>query len=106
MIKYAIDSFVEGSAELARKVIESDDNMDNMYAENRKILIEIMKEGRENIEPAVTLLGISRQMERLGDLATNIAEDVFFIVEAQLIKHKYEKYLFSEEDEVDETTED
>ena len=74
--------------------------MDNLYAENREILIDIMKESKENIESAVTLLGISRQMERLGDLATNIAEDVYFIFEAQMIKHKYEKYLFTDgEDE-------
>ena len=99
MIKYSIDAFVDGSAELARKVIESDDKMDNLYADNRKILIDIMKEDKENIEPAVALLGISRQMERLGDLTTNIAEDVYFIVEAQVIKHKYEKYLFSDDDE-------
>lgn len=99
MIKYSIDAFVDGSAELARKVIESDEKMDNLYADNRKILIDIMKEDKENIEPAVALLGISRQMERLGDLTTNIAEDVYFIVEAQVIKHKYEKYLFSDDDE-------
>lgn len=102
MLKYAIDSFIEGSAELAKKVIESDDRMDNLYTDNRKILIEIMKESKDNIEPAVTLLGISRQMERLGDLATNIAEDVYFIVEAQMIKHTYEKYLLSSEETEDE----
>lgn len=103
MIKYSIDAFVDGSAELARKVIESDDKMDSLYADNRKILIEIMKENKTNIEPAIALLGISRQMERLGDLTTNIAEDVYFIVEAQVIKHKYEKYLFSDDDEGDDS---
>jgi len=69
--------------------------------ENRIILIEIMKQDHENIEPAVALLGISRQMERLGDLATNIAENVYFIVEAQMIKHQYEKYLFGDDDDED-----
>jgi len=106
MLKYAIDAFVDGSAELAKKVIESDEKMDNSYAVNRKILIEKMKENPENIEPAVTLLGISRQMERLGDLATNIAEDVYFIVEAQVIKHKYEKYIFSGDDEDGDDTDE
>lgn len=101
MIKYSIDAFVDGSAELAKKVIESDEKMDNLYFDNRKILIQKMKEKPEYIEPAVSLLGISRQMERLGDLATNIAEDVYFIVEAQVIKHKYEKYIFSGDDDDD-----
>ena len=61
-----------------------------------------MKENVENIEPAVAMLVISRQLERLGDHATNIAEDVYFIVEARIVKHKYEKYLFSEDTDDDE----
>jgi phosphate transport system protein len=65
-----------------------------------------MKEDKENIEPAVALLVISRQMERLGDHATNIAEDVYFIVEAQMIKHSYEKFLFLEDDEDDDDEKD
>lgn len=61
-----------------------------MFAENRKILISIMKENSANIDEALSLLEISRHFERAGDHSTNIAEDVYFIVEAQLIKHKYE----------------
>jgi phosphate transport system protein len=57
-----------------------------------------MKQSPENIEGAVALLVISRELERIADHSTNIAEDVFFIVEAQLIKHKYEKYIFGEEE--------
>ncbi|GAB4290206.1 MAG: phosphate signaling complex protein PhoU [Ignavibacteriaceae bacterium] len=97
MIRNAIDSFIEQDAKLAQKVIESDSIVDNLNLENHQILINVMKEKPENIDPAVVLLVISRQLERLGDHATNIAEDVYFIVEAQLIKHKYEKYLFSDE---------
>lgn len=102
MIKNAIDSFIENDAKLAQKVILSDNVVDNLNAENHKILIDIMKQKVDNIEPAVALLVVSRQLERLGDHATNIAEDVYFIVEAQLIKHKYEKYLFNEVDDDDD----
>jgi phosphate transport system protein len=103
MIRNAIDSFIENDAKLAQKVIQTDDILDNYNIENHKLLIEIMKQSPDNVEAAVALLVICRQMERLGDHATNIAEDVFFIVEAQMIKHKYEKYLFSEEsDDEDE----
>ena len=106
MIRNAIDSFIEGNAQLAKTAIESDDTVDDYNKENRKILIEIMKENKENIEPGVALLVISRQLERMGDHATNIAEDVYFIVEAQMIKHKYEK-LFSNaiDDEEDDNEE-
>lgn len=103
MLKNAIDSFIESNAELAKKVIASDDVIDNMNADNHKILKEIMKQDCENIEAGIALLVISREVERLADHCTNIAEDVFFIVEAQMIKHKYEKYLFADEVEDEET---
>ena len=99
LVKNSIDSFVDYNAEYAKQVIEMDKSLDSLTDENRKIIIEIMKNDCDHVESGVAMLGISRMMERLGDLATNIAEDVIFIVEAHLIKHKYEKYLFSEEDE-------
>jgi phosphate transport system protein len=102
MLKNAIDAFILPDAELAKKVILSDDLIDRMNTDNNMILKEIMKQSPDNIESAVALLAISREIERLADHSTNIAEDVFFIVEAQLIKHKYEKYLFGDEKEDDE----
>lgn len=102
MLKNAIDSFIEEDAELAKKVILSDDIIDKMNADNHVILKEIMKQSPDNIESAVALLVISRELERLADHCTNVAEDVFFIVEAQMIKHKYEKYIFGDDDEDEE----
>lgn len=104
MIRNAIDAFIENNPELAKKVIETDNIIDNYNSENYKILIDVMKESPDNIEPAVSLLVVSRELERLGDHATNIAEDVYFIVEAQMIKHKYEKILFSDENDDDDET--
>lgn len=104
MIKNAIDSFIDSDPKLAQKVIESDDKVDELNAQNHTILKGIMKEKPENVEPGVALLVISRHLERLADHATNIAEDVYFIVEAQMIKHKYEKFLFSEEDADDDAS--
>ena len=98
MLKNAIDAFISGDAELAKKVLLADDIVDKLNAENHTILKNIMKQTPENIESGVALLVISREIERMADHSTNIAEDVFFIVEAQLIKHKYEKYLFGEDD--------
>ena len=98
MLKNAIDAFISGDAELAKKVLLADDIVDKLNAENHTILKNIMKQTPENIESGVALLVISREIERMADHSTNIAEDVFFIVEAQLIKHKYEKYLFSDDD--------
>jgi phosphate transport system protein len=98
MLKNSIDAFIGGNPELAKEVILTDDVVDRLNAENHQILKSIMKQSPENIEGAVALLVISRELERIADHSTNIAEDVFFIVEAQLIKHKYEKYIFGEEE--------
>ena len=99
MLKDAIDSYIHGNEALAKSVIESDNALDKLNIENHKILVDIMKQDKNNVESGVVLLVMSRQLERLGDHCTNIAEDVFFIVEARLIKHKYEKYLFGDEKE-------
>jgi phosphate transport system protein len=96
MISDSIDSFNNYDAELAKKVIESDDQLDRLFAENRQIVIKIMKEDPQKIDEALAILEICRHLERIGDHATNISEDVYFIVEAELIKHKYEKYINSE----------
>lgn len=100
MIKSAIDSFIGQNAKLAEEVIKNDDELDRLNRENHSIMINIMKEDKDNIEIGVAFLVMSRQLERMGDHATNIAEDVYFIVEAQLIKHNYEKF-FSREIEDD-----
>ncbi len=101
MIKNAIDAFIEGNPDLAKKVIETDDKVDNYNVDNHATLKAIMKEKPENVDPGVALLVISRHLERLADHATNIAEDVFFIVEAQMVKHKYEKIVLSDDDSED-----
>ncbi len=97
MLKDSIDAYIVGDEKLAKTVIESDDKLDQLNFDNHKILVEIMKQSPNNIEPGIALLVMSRQLERLGDHCTNIAEDVFFIVEAHLVKHKYEKFLFSDD---------
>lgn len=105
MIRNSIDSFIQQDAKLAQKVIQTDEMLDNYNRENHKILKDVMKENSESIDSAVALLVMSRQLERMGDHATNIAEDVFFIVEAQMIKHKYEKFFFSDDSEDDDENE-
>lgn len=102
MLKGAFDAFINNDPKLAAKVIETDKKLDQYNLENHQILKAFMKESPDNIDDGVALLVISRQIERLGDHATNIAEDVYFLVEAQLIKHKYEKIIF-EHDEDDES---
>ena len=88
MIKKAIDAFITNNSELVRVVIKTDDKLDDLVKHDSKYLIELMHESKENINSAILFYQVFQEIERLGDHATNIAEEVFFIVKAQLIKHR------------------
>ena len=87
MVKNSIDSFVNNDPDLAKKILVSDDVVDNYDRDIFNAMIARMKEGREHVEPASHIMIISRHIERLADHATNIAEDVIFLVNARIIKH-------------------
>jgi phosphate transport system protein len=87
MVKDAIDSFVNNDPKLARKVLESDDHIDNLDRETFNLMLQNMKKSPDFIEPSSHVMIISRHIERLADHATNIAEDVIFLVNAKIIKH-------------------
>lgn len=87
MVKDAIDSFVNNDPKLAKKVLESDDHIDNLDREIFGMMVSSMKESPKQVEPASHVLILSRHIERLADHATNIAEDVIFLVNAKIIKH-------------------
>ncbi|OGU34884.1 MAG: phosphate transport system regulatory protein PhoU [Ignavibacteria bacterium GWB2_35_6b] len=88
MIKKSFDSFINSDAELAKSVISSDNQLDEFVKVNSKILIEIMKEKAENIENALIIHSVLQEIERLGDHAVNISEEVYFIIKAQSLKHR------------------
>jgi len=92
MIKMAIDSFVSGDSELARKVLLSDSEADNLRNIIQKELIEdYMVKDCSTAPRAVQLLLIARFLERICDHTTNIAEDVIYMVQAQVVRHHPEK---------------
>jgi phosphate transport system protein len=87
MVRSALDAFVKLSPALAQRVREADDAVDaihkNMYA---KILAKL-KETPDQAEALVSLIGLSRALERMADQATNIAEDVIYLVEGDIVRH-------------------
>ena len=87
MVKDAIDAFVNNDAPLARHVLESDDRVDSLDADMFNRMINEMHKSPDSIDPAAHIMLISRHVERLADHATNIAEDVIFLVKAKVIKH-------------------
>jgi phosphate transport system protein len=92
MVKNAIDAFVNSDANLARTVLESDDSIDRMDADNFNTMIAIMEKSPKNIVPGAHIMMVSRHIERLADHATNIAEDVIFIINARIIKHHADEH--------------
>ena len=74
-------------AVLAREVLAQDDAIDEANRKHFEILIERMKRDTDAVEMAIALLSTSRGLERIADMATNIAEDVVYMVEARDIRH-------------------
>ena len=92
MLNTALDAFVQEKPELARQVCERDDEVDDLNDEVIRELVTYMMEDPRTISDALELINISKNLERVADLATNIAEDVVFIFQAKIIKHNiYEK---------------
>ena len=90
MVKQAIDSFVNNDPRLARSILVQDDTVDNLDKEIFHDLVAEMMRNKSKIEPAAHMMILSRHLERLADHATNIAEDVIFLVDAKIIKHHAE----------------
>lgn len=88
MLHDALDALVNRNAPLARSVLQRDGEINQIHREHFAALQEAMKADPGNVERAVDLLSASRQLERIGDQTTNIAEDVVFLVEGQVIRHQ------------------
>jgi len=87
MLKDSLDAFVNRDAELARKVIRRDDILDEKNVSIIRELLTYMAEHHHLITYCLELISISKNLERVGDLATNICEDTIFIAEARWVKH-------------------
>ena len=79
----ALDSLVKRDSDLARKAIQLDDDVDNRHKDN----FEAIRNDPISMDGLIYYLSISRYLERMGDLATNIAEDVVYHVDGEIIRH-------------------
>jgi phosphate transport system protein len=87
MLRDALDSFLRRDAALAQSVLERDNELDLLKEQVFRELLTFMLESPETVEPSLDLILISRHLERIGDHATNIAEDVIFVVLARDVRH-------------------
>jgi phosphate transport system protein len=91
MLRDAIDGFIHRDAKKAHIVLSNDDVIDNL---NKKVvadLVDLMRSDPSTIEEALDLIRVSRNLERVADLTTNIAEQVIFMAEARVVKHQADK---------------
>jgi len=87
MVRSSLDSLVKLDDQLARKIIEMDDEVDQINRDMYAAVKRLVAEQPLVADSAINLLSCSRNMERIGDLATNIAEDVIFVVEGKVVRH-------------------
>lgn len=87
MVRTAIDAFVSQNEIMARAVIRTDDTVDDLKDQIFKTVLEYLKSHPQTIEQGLNVILIARNLERIGDHATNIAEDVIFSCSGQDIRH-------------------
>ena len=89
MLKDSLDAFARKDVELARQVIKKDDEEDRLKSQTFNELVQLMQSDASTIQRAMDVILIARNLERVADHATNIAEDVIFMVLAQDIRHRH-----------------
>jgi len=88
MLRGSLDALTKKDTDLARRIITMDDDVDEANREIYKVLQHLMSKNPDTIKRAVHLLSASRHLERIADLATNICEDVVYMVEGEVIRHQ------------------
>ncbi|MGD2122449.1 MAG: phosphate signaling complex protein PhoU [Gemmatimonadota bacterium] len=91
MLRDALAAYGSRNSGLARQVCARDDRVDDMRKTVRKLLTDLMARDPGRIGPSLEYLRVSQQLERIGDLSTNISENVVFLVEGHSIKHHAER---------------
>ena len=90
MLGDALDAFVRGDGALGREVCRADDQVDALHDSVFRILLTHMMADPRTINPSLELLLVSRNLERVADLATNIGEDAVYLAEGKNIRHRAE----------------
>lgn len=88
MVRQALDSFVNHSQEQAERVLRMDDEVDRYNNEIIQELIQTMRSSPSLIEPGLSMFSATRHVERIADHATNIAEDVIYLISGEIVRHR------------------
>ncbi|MBI4480513.1 MAG: phosphate signaling complex protein PhoU [Acidobacteria bacterium] len=99
MVRESLDAFVQGDVQAARRICAEDDEVDGLNREIINAVWRMMQEDPQTVERATHLFSVSRHLERIADHATNIAEDVVYMVEGKIIRHHFSDYSRQPENE-------
>lgn len=92
MLKMALEALINADVPLAKTVLAMDDDIDAINREAfRKVELGI-RHNLDHMERLIHLLSVARHLERIADLATNIAEDVVYLIEGEIVRHRHEIY--------------
>ena len=91
MLNRSLDALVNMDANLARKVCKEDDEVDEMNRRNYKAVGETIQETPHNVGPLTRFLTVSHHLERVADHSTNISEDIIYMTEGQIVRHRTEQ---------------
>ncbi|MDB2685986.1 phosphate signaling complex protein PhoU [Mariniblastus sp.] len=97
MVRMSLDSFVDGDVELAKKVIQMDAVVDQANLAVIDELQGLMKQDSNLVESALHCFSASRHLERIADHAENIAEDVIYFVDGEIIRHRHNEEIYNVE---------
>lgn len=89
MVHTAIDAFLKRDSNLAKKVIQMDDEIDELHSYNHKVTRDRVKDADKDFSiDELGLLSVSRNLERIADTASSVAEDVIYFVDARIVRHR------------------
>jgi phosphate transport system protein len=88
MVHDSLDALVSKDTAKARQVVLMDEEVDEAHRQMYPLIQDLMREDPTTIERAIWSLGVSRHLERIADLATNIAQDLVFMVEGEIVRHR------------------
>lgn len=91
MLKRAVEAFVKTDTQLAREVCAADAEIDTMHAANYRIIGDLITKYPKHASEIIQQLSVSRYLERIADLATNICEDILYLVEGKIVRHQRDK---------------
>ena len=89
MLKKSLDALVNLEPQAAREVCHLDDEVDDIHKKNYRLVKEQIRKNPERIDSLIQYISVSRHLERIADLATNIAEDVLYMIEGEIVRHTF-----------------